>query len=366
MSMSKNLRRPRRQKRLLFGVFAAALALCPRAARAEEKSLLAPDGTVYTVRSGLALDLAVSGPDIRPTDNLIEWTSLSPAGKRGIGIIPNTVGTSLKTNLDLAFDEGTSSLVLLWKEDLSIVNTLHLGIFNKGAWKGLDLLPNLGFAHAYNPQMLLSRQTVHWIDDDGKDAWRTRSILSVIWWEESQYAQARYAPVFLGEDTTSDTVAVYDLPSAVGGGGPTDYGDAPASAYMYPSLQLEGPGGAILASFADLSQGKHFVVRLTFPTDLGRTSPGTATWMRRRIPVFGVSIYGDIAFSAPLTGYKSIFTIVGTSYTPTLVWDEDAAVKYIRLDGATGKWSAPIGIAITPEMSSDRAMQLVRDMAAKN
>jgi len=322
--------------RLLFGVFAVALALCPRALRAEEKALLAPDGTVYTVRSGLALDLAVSGPDIRPTDNLIEWTSLSPDGKHGIGIIPNTVGSSQKTNLDLAFDEGTSSLVLLWKEDLSVVNTLHLGIFNKGAWKGLDLLPNLGLAHAYNPQMLLSRQTVHWIDDDGKDAWRTRSILSVIWWEESQYAQARYAPVFLGEDTTSDTVAVYDLPSAVGGGGPTDYGDAPASAYMHPSLQLEGPGGGILASFADLSQGKHFVIRLSFPTDLGQTSPGTLTWMRRRIPVFGVAVEGEIALSAPLTGFKSIFTIVGTSYTPTLVWDEDAAVKYIRLDAATG------------------------------
>jgi len=152
----------------------------------------------------------------------------------------------------------------------------------------------------------------------------------------------------------------------VGGGGPTDFGDVPSSAYMHPALQLEGPGGAILASFADLSQNRHFVARLSFPTDLGQTSPGTKTWTRRRIPVFGVAVQGEIASTAPLGGYKSLQTIIGPSYKPTLLWSDDAAVKYIRLDGATGKWTAPVGIAITPDMTSDRAFQLVRDMATKN
>lgn len=353
-------------RRALAAFFAAAILFAARDARAEEKTLLAPDGTVYNVRSGLAIDLGVAAPGIRPTDNLIEWSSLATDGTKAIGIIPNTVGSSLKTNLDLAFDDSTSTLVLLWREELSVVNSLRLGVFQKGVWKGLDLLPNLGFAHAYNPQMLLTRQTVHWIDDDGKDAWRSRSILSVIWWEESQYAQARYAPVFLDEDTNSSDVAVYDLPTLVGGGGPTDYASLPSSAYMFPALQLEGPGGAILASFADLSQGKHFVVRLSFPTDLGHTSPGTMTWMRRRIPVVGVAISGEVASATPLGGFKSFNTIIGSTYKPTLVWDEDTAVKYIRLDGATGKWTAPVGIAVTPDMPADRAMQLVRDMAAKN
>jgi hypothetical protein len=283
-----------------------------------------------------------------------------------MGIIPNTTGPSAKTNLDVVYDDSTGTLIALWKEELAVVNTLHLGVFSKGSWKALDLLPNLGFAHAYNPQMLLSRVTFHWLDDDNKDQWKTSSILSVIWWEESQYAQARYAAVFLGEDSSSDDVPVYDLPSLVGGGGPTDFGDAPPSAYMHPSLQSEGPGGALLASFADLSQQKHFIVRLAFPTDLGHATPGTKSFTRRRIPVVGVALSGDIAFSAPLTGYKSFMTIVGSTYKPTFVWDDETSVKYMRLDGATGKWSAPVGIAVTQDMSVDRAMQLVRDMALKN
>jgi hypothetical protein len=353
-------------RRSLPVLFAAAALFAATTLRAEDKTLLAPDGTVYTLRSGQAIDLGVTGANIRPNDNLIEWISLAPDGKRSMGIIPNTIGSSLKTNLDVAFDDSTSSLVLLWREELSVVNTLHLGVFSKGNWKALDLLPNLGFAHAYNPQMLLSRVTFHWLDDDDKDQWKTSSILSVIWWEESQYAQARYAPVFLGEDSTSDDVTVYDLPAMVGGGGPTDFGDAPQSAYMHPSLQLEGPGGAVLASFADLSQQKFFVARLGFSTDLGHATPGTKGFTRRRIPVFGVALHGDIALSAPLTGYKSIFTIVGSTYKPTIVWDDDTAVRYMRLDGATGKWSSPVGIGITPDMPADRAMQLVREMAAKN
>lgn len=353
------------RRRLASAAFAAALLFAARIGAAEERSLLAPDGTVYTVRSGSAADLGVTGPGVRPDDSLIEWTSLAQDGKRGIGVIPNTTSANPKRNLDLAYDELSSSLVLLWKEDLPVINVLHLGVFQKGAWKALDLLPNLGFAHAYNPQMLLSHQTVHWLDADGKDAWRARSILSIVWWEESQYAQARYAPVFLDEDTVSSDVQVYDLPSLVGGGGATSYGDAPAGAYMYPSVQLEGPSGAILASFADLSQNKHFVVRLIFPTDLGQTTPGSMTWMRRRIPVVGVALRGEIASSAPLEPTKSIFTIIGATYKPTMIWTDDDAVRYIRLDDS-GKWSAPRAIVTKDDMTPDRAFGLVREMAIKN
>ncbi|MCA1582756.1 MAG: hypothetical protein LC796_15465 [Acidobacteria bacterium] len=345
----------------------AALLLASGSARAEEKSLLAPDGTVYTVRSGIAADLGVTGSGIRPDDNLIEWTSLAQDGKRALGIIPNTTSHNSKLNLDLAFDEQSSSLVLLWKEELSVLNVLHLGVFRQGAWKQLDLLPNLGFAHAYNPRMLLSHQVVHWIDENGKDAWKTRSLLSVIWWEESQYAQARYAPIFLDEDTSANDVPVYDLPSTVGGGGaPTSYDDLPPGAYLYPSLQLEGPGGAILASFADLASKKQYVVRIAFPTDLGTSGPNSKSTLRRRIPVVGITMQGPVATNLPSELSSPIVTIVGPTYNPTLIWSEVGAVRFIRYDAAAAKWSAPRAIALTDEMSENKAMQLVQEMATKN
>ncbi|MEP6768681.1 MAG: hypothetical protein ABJC61_08435 [Acidobacteriota bacterium] len=361
------MKRPR--LRLICASLAVvAAALLPSGlARAEEKSLLAPDGTVYTVRSGIAADLAVTGPGIRPDDNLIEWTSRAQDGKGVLGIIPTTISHNPKRNLELAFDEQSGSLVLLWKEDLSVLNVLHLGVFRQGVWKQLDLLPNLGFAHAYNARMLLSHQVVHWIDENGKDAWKTRSLLSVIWWEESQYAQARYAPIFLDEDTSANDVTVYDLPSTVGGGGmPTSYDDIPPGAYLYPSLQLEGPGGGILASFADLATKKQYVVRIAFPTDLGTTGPNSKSTFRRRIPVVGITMQGPVATNLPSELSSPIFTIVGPTYNPTLIWSEVGSVRFIRFDVATARWSAPRAIALTDEMSEEKAMHLVQEMATKN
>ena len=347
-----------------FLLVVAALLLSASSARADEKSLLGPDGTLYSVQSGTAADLGVAGDGILPTDSLIQWSSLAQDGTRAVGIIPNTISGNLKTSLDLAFDGRSTSLVLLWKEEQSVVSVLHLGLFQAGAWKSLDLLPSLGIAHAYNPQMLLSHQTVHMLDAAGNDVWKTRSLLSVIWWEESHLVQARYAPVFLDEDTSSGDVTVYDLPATVGSTGATAYGDVPPADFMYPSLQLEGPGGAVLASFADLTAGKEVVVRITYPSDLGATD--SKTYTRRRIPVVGVALSADLATQIPTMMQSKVSTIIGPAYNPTFYWNDDTVVKFLRFDAPTAKWSDLRSIAITDDMTKDRAIGLVRDMAAKN
>ncbi len=328
----------------------------------EETSLLAPDGTLYTVASGHAADLGLTG-NIIPTDNIIAWSLRRQDGSVEQGLVPDTVGQSLKRNLQLAYDEPSGSLVLLFKEDLTVLNILRLGIFKNDAWTLTNLLPNLGFAHAYNPQILLSHPTVTTLDGNGNSLSRTRTILSVIWWEEAQYTQARYAPVFLDEVTDASDVQVYDLPALIGSGGATSSGTHAASAYMYPSLQIEGIGGAILASFADLSADRHYVIRITYPENLGKPGPDNATWLRRRIPVVGIASDEPMPGDVPVV-FDSVKTVIGASYRPTLVWSAPGAVGYTRFDGR--KWSAAITIPLTDSMTYERALRLVQEMATRN
>jgi hypothetical protein len=328
----------------------------------EEKSLLAPDGTLYTVASGHAADLGLAG-NIIPTDNVIAWSLRRQDGSVEQGLVPDTVGQSFKRNLELAYDEPSGSLVLLFKEDLTVLNILRLGIFKNGDWTLTNLLPNLGFAHAYNPQILLSHQSVTTQDDKGNPLSQMRTILSVIWWEEAQYSQARYAPIFLDEVSGASDVHVYDLPALVGGGGPTSSGSHPATAYMYPSLQVEGISGAILASFSDLSADRHYVIRIRYPDNLGKPGPDNVTWQRRRIPVVGVASEEPIADDMPVM-IESVKTFVGSSYRPTLVWSTPGAVGYTRFDGR--KWSPAITIPLTESMTCDRALRLVQEMATRN
>ena len=234
---------------LLATAFVAAVAL---PAAAEEKSLLAADGTLYEVHAGLAVDLGLA-EGLAPDDYVIEWTARDQDGTVHVGVVPGTQNRNVKRNLDLAFDESTGSLILLWKEELTPISTLQIGVLREGSWKSSLLLPNLGFSKAYNPQMRLSHSTVRWNGADGQPVERNRSILSIVWWEESQYAQARYAPIFLDEDNfDASNVAVYDLPVLAGGGGPTAYEDVPAAAYAFPALHSDGPSGAILGNVREL------------------------------------------------------------------------------------------------------------------
>jgi hypothetical protein len=248
----------------------------------EEASLLAPNGMLYVVRAGTAQELSIAGNYARPEDNVISWEGLAQDGTRQSGLIPGVSGSTLKTSLDLAYDEPSSSLILLFEEQASLLNVLHLGILRGGQWTVSDLLPSLGFPHAYNPRMLLSHPTVHTLDADGKDVWTTNSLVSVIWWEDTNASQARYAAIFLDEDSGTNDVKVYDLPSLVGSTGFSGSTDVPATAYRYPSVQLGGPGGGVLASFSDLQGGYHYVVRIGFPTDLGTPGPNNPTYLRRR------------------------------------------------------------------------------------
>jgi hypothetical protein len=329
----------------------------------EERSLLASDGTLYVVRAGSAMDLGLTGGSANPNDRLIAWSSRGTDGTVAQGLIADATNGDLKHNLQLSYDEPTGALILLWKEEVTILNVLRIGIFQNGAWTVRNLLPTLGFAHAYNPQILLSHPTVTTLDENGNSVSQTRTILSVIWWEEAQYSKARYAPIFLSEVTDASDVQVYDLPALIGNGGATSPGSYPASAYMYPSLQLEGIGGAILASFTDLSADRHYVVRIQYPDNLGKPGPNNPTWQRRRIPVVGVASDEPIPSDVP-TVFESVKTVVGASYRPTLVWNTDQAVGYTRFDGR--KWSSAITIPITDSMTAERAQRLVQEMATRN
>jgi len=348
-----------------FLLVAAALVLgLAVPAAAEEKSLLAVDGTLYEVQSGPAADLGLAEGSIQPDDYVIEWTAHAQDGSVRLGIVPGTQNRNVKRNLDLAFDESSGSLLLLWKEELTPINVLQIGVLHDGAWKTSILLPNLGFSKAYNPQMRLSHTTVRWTGDDGQTLSRDRSILSVVWWEESQYAQARYAPIFLDEDNFDfANVAVYDLPVLAGGGGPTSYDDVPSSAYVFPSLHSDGPGGAILASFADLNKRQNVVVRITFPTDLGAPGNNNITWMRRHIPIVGVVGDSPLAPTTPIR-IASMGTALGTGYRPTFYWRDADRLLYTRFDGR--EWNSVKVIQLNETMSYERALSLVIGMASSN
>jgi hypothetical protein len=327
-----------------------------------EKSLLTPDGTLYAVQAGTAADLGVAGGNILPTDFIIEWTARRQDGSVEIGIIPGTANRNAKRDLDLTYEEESGALVLLWSEYFSYLNQIHLAILRGGNWETVALAPNLGMPRAFNPRMLLSHHTVRYEVEDGREVTANRPLLSIIWWEEASKAQARYAPIFLDEDLNAQDLKVYDLPLLVGPDAPAA-STAPLRSHMFPSLQSEGLGGAVLATFADLGRQKQFVVKITFPDNLGRPGSDNLTWQRRRIPVVGIMLDSPLA-PIPELHDLSVGTVIGAGYKPTQYWQDRDTVRYIRFDGRA--WAATRAITLGEEMSYERAVRLIEDMARRN
>ena len=357
-----------RSNRLLLVLLAAALTALPGVCAAlEEHSLLTADGTLHVVRAGLAVDLGVQDSGISPQSSLIEWSSRAQDGTVSVAILPGSVSYQEKYGLELAYDDQTASLLLLWTEDVSAFSQVRVGVLHAGTWTNSSLLPSAGISRAHNPQMLVTHRNATYLDAQDNLVVKTSSILSVVWFEEAGYAQARYATLFLDETSFDPTaLAIYDLPEVVGTAGDTPTQDIPAAAF-YPTIQADGLSGGLLASFADLHAGKSRVVHIDFPQDWGRPSePDNTNWKRRHIPIVGVAIEGPIARMTPtLAGLADgVHTTIGTGYRPTLSWREGDSLKFSRLDGAD--WAPVRSIAIDDSMSYDRALALVTGMGERN
>ena len=344
----------------------AALAIVPSFAFAlEEQSLLTPDGTLHVLRAGKAIDLGVEG--VPAGAILIEHTTRAQDGTVTLSILPGSESYQDKRGLQLGFDEQTGTLLLLWTEDVSAYSHIRVGVYRDGVWTNSALLPSQGISRAYNPQMRVTHQTVSFLDENDATVTKTSSIVSVVWWEEATWLQARLAILFLDESAfDSANLAVYDLPALTGGIGGSAYNDVPAGAYLFPSVQAEGLSGAVLASYADLHDAQQRVLKIQFPDFQGKPSEdGNLDWRRRHIPIVGVMSEGPIPGRAPGMKEKlSVGTTIGGGYKPTLYWLEDSSLKYMRL-GATD-WEPVRSIAIDATMTYEKALDLVVGMGSRN
>jgi hypothetical protein len=349
---------------------AAALALAPAWALAlEEQSLLTPDGTLHVLRAGRAIDLGIE--EAPPDSILIEHASRAQDGTTTLAILPGSESYQDKRGLQLGYDEETRTLLLLWTEDISAYSHIRIGVFRDGAWTNSPLLPSEGISRAYNPEMRITHQRVTYLDENDAVVAKTSSIVSVIWWEEAAFLQARLAALFLDEAAFDpENLAVYDIPALTGGVGASAYNDVPSGAYLFPTLQADGLSGAVLASYADLHAARHRVLRISYPDFQGKPSEeGNLDWKRRHIPIVGIAADGPLADMTPrlpphVKQKDAVGTSIGSGYKPTLYWLEGASLKYTRL-GATD-WEPVRTVAIDDTMTYERALALVVGMGSRN
>jgi hypothetical protein len=356
------------RRRIIPILLAAACgwALAAAASAQETKTLLTPSGTIYQVRTGLYSDLEPGGTKTDPANFVIMWSAQDQTGATRGGIVAGTEDPSLKQSVDIAYDAPTDSLFVGWEDNYGMVSGIQFAILRSGSWTDAQLFPGVGITFAYNPQLLITHQTVLATDDQGNTISYDRAILSVIWWEESSTLQARYAPIFIENGQIQlDDVQVYSLPELVGSEGASSPGQIPAALYTHPTLQQDGLSSDILATFVDLNSQMLRTLRISAPSDLRNVPPDQKKTPSGRGHIIVVGRAGD----APIGGVQAmsaspVETIVGLNYKPTLAWQDGAAVYYMHFNGRS--WDSVNAIPLTGGMTTEHALDLLRTMAMQN
>ncbi len=145
---------------------------------------------------------------------------------------------------------------------------------------------------------------------------------------------------------------------------------SPRARTCFPSLQTDGFSGALLASFADLHDKQHKVIRIEFPRDRGKPSEkGNLKWERRHAPIVSIAVTGPVARMTPVLAAQTdpaagVGTSIGAGFRPTLYWRDGDSLKFSRLEGA--EWAPVRSIAIDETMTYEKAKDLVEGMGQRN
>ena len=360
---------PRRPAFALAGLLAlAGIGLCAGPANAAS-AVLSGDGTLYEV-------VPTSYGDVIPGANssdagirVLALRTTPPGGKPAVEIISGTVNDSYKLDASIEFDEATSSVFIVYTRLRGFFTDVQVRIRRDGAWAEGSFLPNPGLYTSLSPQLLVTRQTYTDLDAEGNGVSKSRSILSIAWWEETRASQARYAAVFIEDGVLKlDDVTAWNLNELNGAAGPTDNTGLPLSSYVHPGLQRDaGTNGGVLVSFANLATRTQQVVHIAFSDDLPKLvppdglSPAQRTsYARGHTPIGRSFSETSLPIEIDLPFQMQVGTFISPNGAPTFFWNSDTGLVYLR-----GGSSTILTVPFRTDFPLDRALTVVRDMSEK-
>jgi hypothetical protein len=329
-------------------------------------AVLTKSGTLYEVFPAMYGDIVPGGRSDMP---ILALRTTVSGGQPVLQIVDGTVDDNEESSESLAFDEATNTLFVVYMKSQGIMTDVRVALRQGDTWQDQPIAPTAGLYLSMNPRLLVTRQTYLDWDGNGGKVQKSRSILTIVWWEEGGLSQARFAAVFVEDGVLQrDEILPFNLNEVAGFAGQTDNSNLPFSSYINPSLQrdLTSNGGAFV-SFANLVTKRHTVLRIGFPDDLTKLSPpntpaaGRTAYARGHLPI-GRAV-SDTNLPEVIQTYATVNTLIAPSGKPTFYWNDGPIVKFLRGDFQPNE--APRSIPLRPDFSAERAVGVVRDLVER-
>ncbi len=350
---------------LVLSVGALAAARPAHAATA----VLAKTGTLYEVYETTYGSIAGTTDAALASQPVLALRVTPPGGNAETEIVSGTTDKYDKFGESIEFEDITQTVFVVYTRQQGFFSDVRVAIRRDGTWAEGSFLPNPGYYISLSPQLLVTRQTYTDVDAGGNTVSKSRSILSIVWWEETGASQARYAAVFIEDGSLSlDDVTAWNLNELNGAAGPTDHSGLPLSSYVHPGLQRDaGTNGGVLASFANLATRTQQVIHLAFPDNLpklvppdGLTPAQRTSFARGHTPIGRSFAETQLPTQIDLALQTQVGTFISPAGIPTFYWTSGASLSYLP-----GGSSTVVTIPSRPDFPVDRALAVVRDMSDK-
>ncbi len=275
--------------------------------------------------------------------------------------IPQTTGIDA-SNLAVAVDSESGAVFTLWQEHIDArMSRIVLAALVKGTWAGPITIAGDDGVRASNPVMLAYR--AHTQLEDGTVI--STGFLHLAWWADElapNGGHGMYAVLHLDDIglPVFDELAPEPLRGALPFGFRCPDLHDSTRALAHPKLFVDPDTGDPHVIFADIQECLFTIRRLH--TELEGVDPNdeVASDQRRRhcraLPRddSNISIHPDLQLS------NASFE-VGHALSVVLFWDQDKAIRYIRLD--RDGWSQPRVLPLDQGLSHEAAVSLIRGVA---
>ena len=352
---------------LLAALAVAAVAAVIAGPAAADNSVLTSSGWLYEVSAARYGD-ALSDGAVNPWTPVLVLTETSPDGGVSVEAIPDTIDSRIEIPGTVEYEPQTNSLFVIYMQASGLMTDVRVAVRRAHQWSNQDIRPTPGLYLSLNPRAVVTRQQYVDVDSAGRSVQKTRSILSLVWWEEGGSLQARYAPVFVEDGILRlDSVVAYNLNELAGSWGPTDAHGLPYSAFQFPAIQRDpNTNGGVVVSFANLADLTQTTLRLTFPDDVAKLlaeRPGDIALAQARahVPVGRDPVQGKIP---GIETQSDVGAFISPSGVTNFYWQEGQTLRYVSSGAAAG--AKPKSIQLRKNLSLDKAVSIVREMTARD
>jgi hypothetical protein len=192
---------------VVLGLIGSALWASP-----QREMVVASEGEVYAVKSGLYGELFPGGKETAAADPVLALDVTKPDGTAERLLVNGTAGPEVESLPFLLFEESSKTLFLVWEARVSHIHPILMLSGYNGSWiEPFEIIGN-PFSPKSSPQFAVTQDSYEEQGLEGPVG-RHRTILHLFWGEETANGLIKtlYTPIFLENGRFVGSSPIYTL-----------------------------------------------------------------------------------------------------------------------------------------------------------